>query len=270
MRLTTKELPQARPVDSLSRRRTVLTGALLTATLIYFLTELIVARQWPRPYSWTDNMISDLGVPECLGDLSRDGGLAVSDRFVCSPWHPLMNTAFVTVGALGIAAAIAVRPLLPRPWDRAAVALATINGVALACVGIFPGSAGEFPGGPGTRIVVHPIAAYVEHVSGMALMALAATVLLRSRPRLALFTTACIAISGLAALVIPWANPLGAGGTERAAIDPFLWWRCVLGVAVLVVAQRVRPRPPVEPDLPCALNPTSPGRPAAPPGRSSR
>ncbi|WP_415678454.1 DUF998 domain-containing protein [Tsukamurella hominis] len=234
---------------SLTGRRAGLAGTLLTATVAYFLAELIVARQWPRPYSWTDNMISDLGVPECLGDLSRDGGLAVTDRFVCSPWHPLMNTAFVLVGALGIAAAVAVRPLLPRPWDRAAVALAVVNGVALACVGIFPGSAGEFPDGPRARIVVHPIAAYVEHVSGMALMSLAVLLLLRSRRRLAALTAACIAVSGIAALVIPWANPLGAGGTERAAIDPFLWWRCALGVALLVAARRVRPRPTPEPVL---------------------
>ena len=249
MQLKISTLPTAHPVDRLSRRRTALTGALLAATLLYFVAELVVARQWPRPYSWSRNMISDLGVPECLGDLSRDGGLAVSDRFVCSPWHPLMNITFVTVGALGIAAAIALRPLLPRRWDDAAVALATVNGVALACVGLFPGSAGEFPGGPQSRIIVHPIAAYVEHVSGMALMALAALLLLRSRARVAALTVVCIAVSGLAALIIPWANPLGAGGTERAAIDPFLWWRCLLGVALMVVAQRARHRPERKPVL---------------------
>lgn len=249
MQLTIEALPQARPVDSLSTRRTVLAGALLAATLIYFLAELIVARQWARPYSWSHNMISDLGVPECLGDLSRDGGLAVSDRFVCSPWHPLMNITFVAVGALGIAAAIALGPLLPRRWDTAAVALATVNGVALACVGLFPGSAGEFPGGPQSRIIVHPIAAYVEHVTGMALMTLAALLLLRSRARVAAITVACIAVSGLAALIIPWANPLGAGGTERAAIDPFLWWRCALGIALLMTAWRALLRPTPEPAL---------------------
>ncbi|MEC4613235.1 DUF998 domain-containing protein [Tsukamurella tyrosinosolvens] len=243
MQLKTSALPSIHPGASLTGRRRVLAGTLLIATVAYFLAELVVARQWPRNYSWTNNMISDLGVPECLGDLSRDGGLAVTDRFVCSPWHPLMNAAFVLVGALGIAAAVAVRPLLPHHWDRVAVALAAINGVALACVGVFPGSAGEFPDGPRARIVVHPIAAYVEHVSGMALMGLAVLLLIRSRPRLAALTAVCIAVSGVAALVIPFANPLGAGGTERAAIDPFLWWRCALGVALLEVAHRAhRPR----------------------------
>lgn len=249
MQLKISTLPAACALTTVSAARTALAGALLAATLLYFVAEVVVAHQWPRPYDWSLNMISDLGVPECLGDLSSENGLAVADRFVCSPWHLLMNTAFVVVGGLGIAAAIVARPLFPRRWDQAALVLATINGIALACVGLFPGSAGEFPDGPQARIVVHPVAAYVEHVSGMALMAIAALLLLRSRPRLAAFTIVCIAISGLAALVIPWANPLGAGGTERVAIDPFLWWRSVLGVALLVAAHRVRARSTPEPAL---------------------
>lgn len=224
----------------MSRRRTVVAGALLLSTGLYFLAEIVVSLQWPRPYDWSHNMISDLGVPECLGELSRDGGLAVADRFVCSPWHPVMNAAFVVVGGLGFAAALALRPVLPRPWGAVTLGLAAVNAIALACVGLFPGSAGEFPDGPRARIVVHPIAAYVEHVTGLALMAVAVLLLIRTRTRLAALTALFIAVSGFAALVIPWANPLGAGGTERAAIDPFLWWRCILGVALLVLARRSR------------------------------
>lgn len=240
MPLTITALPRARPVTEMGRRRTVLAGFLLVSTALYFLAELVVSLRWPRPYDWSRNMISDLGVPECLGELSRDGGLAVADRFVCSPWHPVMNAAFVVAGAAGFAAAVALRPVLPRPWGAVTLGLAAVNGVALACVGLFPGSAGEFPHGPRARIVVHPIAAYVEHVTGLALMAVAVLLLLRTRTGLAAFTALLIAVSGIAALVIPWANPLGAGGTERAAIDPFLWWRCILGVALLVLARRSR------------------------------
>ncbi|NMD54132.1 MULTISPECIES: DUF998 domain-containing protein [Tsukamurella] len=248
MPLTIDALPRARPATEMSRRRTVLAGVLLVSTALYFLAELVVSLRWPRPYDWSRNMISDLGVPECLGELSRDGGLAVADRFVCSPWHPVMNTAFVVVGALGFAAAVALRPVLPRPWAALTLALAAVNGIALACVGLFPGSAGEFPDGPRARIVVHPIAAYVEHVTGLALMAVAVLLLVRTRTRLAALTALFIAVSGLAALVIPWANPLGAGGTERAAIDPFLWWRCALGIALLAVARRSRTSDPKAPD----------------------
>lgn len=244
MQLTISALPRARPITTMRRRRTALAGVLLVATALYFLAELVVSLRWPRAYDWSGNMISDLGVPECLGELRRDGGLAVADRFVCSPWHPLMNTAFVVVGALGFAAAVALRPVLPRPWAAITLGLAAANGIALACVGLFPGSAGEFPDGPRARIVVHPVAAYAEHVTGMALMAVAVLLLVRSRRRLAGVTALFIAVSGLAALVIPWANPLGAGGTERAAIDPFLWWRCALGVALLGLAATSRPTDP--------------------------
>ncbi len=233
-----EELPRAAPVTAIGGRRTVVAGSLLAATALYFLAELAVARRWARPYDWSGNMISDLGVPECLGDLSRAGGLAVADRYVCSPWHSVMNTMFVLIGVLGVGAAIVLAPLFPRPWRRITLALATINGLALACVGLFPGSAGEFPDGPRARIVVHPIAAYVEHVSGLALMAVAFLLLVRTRPALAAATAVLIAVSGIAALVIPWANPLGPGGTERAAIDPFLWWRCLLGLALLTSAVR--------------------------------
>lgn len=207
--------------------------------MLYFLAEVLVAAQWPQPYSWSGNMISDLGVPECLGDTSRFGALAATDRFVCSPWHPVMNAAFVLVGALGIAAAVAVAPRIPRRWRRIVVVLAVINGIALACVGLFPGSAGEFPGGSTVRIVVHPIAAYTEHVTGMALMVIA-IILLRHHRGPAAATGLLFAVSGLAALVIPWANPLGAGGTERAAIDPFLWWRCLAGLALIATALPLR------------------------------
>lgn len=211
----------------------MLAGALLVATVLYFVAAITVAAQWPQPYSWSQNMISDLGVPECLGGLDRFGDLTPSDRFVCSPWHPVMNTAFVAVGVLGITAAVALWPLLPRRWNVAVLALAAVNGVALACVGLFPGSAAEFPGGPQARIVIHPIAAYAEHVTGMALMA-AGLILLRRYRVLSAATAALFAVSGLAALVIPWATPLGAGGTERAAIDPFLLWRVILGAVILL------------------------------------
>ncbi|WP_220658642.1 DUF998 domain-containing protein [Tsukamurella sp. TY48] len=239
MSLTISRLPSLRRTAAMSPARTALAGGLLAASVLYFLAEVVVASRWPQPYSWTGNMISDLGVPECLGDMSRFGDLAVADRYICSPWHPVMNAAFVAVGLLGIAAAAALLPRIPRPWDRIVLALAAINGIALACVGLFPGSAGEFPGGPPVRTVVHPIAAYVEHVSGMALMAIAIVLLVPRRWDLAGVTALLFGISGLAALVIPWGNPIGPGGTERAAIDPFLWWRVAVGVALLVVAVRV-------------------------------
>ncbi|WP_160160265.1 DUF998 domain-containing protein [Tsukamurella paurometabola] len=238
MPLTISRLPSLRPHTEVGRRRTVLAGALLAASVLYFLAELVVAARWPQPYSWTQNMISDLGVPECLGDMSRFGDMAVADRYICSPWYPLMNAAFVVVGALGVAAAVALLPRIPRPWDRIVLVLATVNGIALACVGLFPGSAGEFPGGSRVRIVVHPIAAYLEHVTGMALMAIAVMLLLRRRRSLAGVTAVLFAVSGLAALVILWGNPIGPGGTERAAIDPFLWWRVFVGAALLLVAFR--------------------------------
>lgn len=259
MALTIGRLPSLLPPGALSRRRTALAGALLVASAAYFLAEVVTATGWPQTYSWSHNMISDLGVPECLGYLS--GPTAASERFVCSPWHPLMNTAFVAVGLAGIAAAVAIRPRIPHPWDRVALALAAINGVALALVGLFPGSAGEFPNGPTSRIVVHPVAAYLEHVTGMALMALAVVLLLREHRLIAATTAALFAVSGLAAIVIIWGDPLGAGATERAAIDPFLWWRVLVGIVVLTSLARASTthRTPLRPVQPRARTPLADG-----------
>ncbi|PXX52683.1 putative membrane protein [Nocardia tenerifensis] len=217
----------------------VRTGAgLLVLTVTYYIAELVVGGRWSaaHPYSWADNMISDLGVPECFGDMARYG--AATPRYICSPWHALMSAEFVLLGVLVFAAALLLVPLLPKTVAGQSIpVLAAINCVGMVLVGVFPGSAGEVPGGNQLRAVLHPAGAYLELLSGLAIMIIVAR-LFRVHSRYAATTLVLIAVTafGMVASLAPNHLGLGAGAAERLAIDPFVVWRIVTGVVVLVAS----------------------------------
>ncbi|MFD0359861.1 DUF998 domain-containing protein [Nocardia sp. GCM10030253] len=211
-------------------------------TISYYVVELIVAARWPEPhtYSWSQNMISDLGVPECLGETGRYGDGTLSSRYICSPWHTLMSAEFVLLGILLFAAAILLSPMLPKiPLGKALPYLAAINCLGMVLVGTFPGSSGEITGGSHVRAVLHPLGAYLELLSGIAIMAIVAH-LYRSHRTYTAITLALLAVSivGVVAALTSSHLGLGPGAAERVAIDPFVWWRIITGVALLVAPVR--------------------------------
>src|SRR5437763_1186700 len=63
--------------------------AFYMASLQFFIVMVACALAWPTHYSALNNTISDLGNTACG---------AYSGRYVCSPWHALMNVSFVTLG----------------------------------------------------------------------------------------------------------------------------------------------------------------------------
>lgn len=213
-------------------------AALLILSISYYVAELIVAARWSAPhgYSWSRNMISDLGVPECLGEMHRSG--TPRDRFICSPWHALMSTEFVVLGILVLAAAVLLSPLLPKtPLARSIPYLAMINCLGNVLVGVFPGSASEVPGGSHLRAVLHPTGAYLELFSGIAIMAIIAW-LYRPHRGYTAFTLALLAVSIFGMVASLTSEYLAPGAAERLAIDPFVWWRIGTGVVLLAVARR--------------------------------
>ncbi|MFG1795972.1 DUF998 domain-containing protein [Nocardia sp. NPDC049149] len=218
------------------------TGAvLLILTVSYFIVQLIVASRWPEPngYSWADNMISDLGVPECLGDMHQYG--LHPSRYICSPWHATMSTEFVLLGVLLGAATFLLTPLLPKsPLARAIPYLALLNCLGIVLVGAFPGSADEFPGDHQLRIILHPTGAYLELLTGLAIMIIAARVFPANRP----YTTVTIVLIiltliGMIASLAPTHLGLGGGTAERLALDPFVWWRVFTGIYILAALPRL-------------------------------
>ncbi|MFC9436947.1 DUF998 domain-containing protein [Nocardia sp. NPDC057030] len=216
-------------------------AALLFLTITYYLAELVVGSRWAdaNPYSWSANMISDLGVPECFGDMAQYG--ATTPRYICSPWHALMSAEFILLGVLVLAAALILAPMLPNTRAAQAIPyLALINCLGIVLVGAFPGSAGEVPGGDRLRAVLHPAGAYLELLSGLAIMIIIA-VLYRAQRAYAATTLALIAITviGMIASLAPDHLGLGAGTAERLAIDPFVVWRILTGVVLLLASPRI-------------------------------
>ncbi|WP_194837173.1 DUF998 domain-containing protein [Nocardia sp. XZ_19_369] len=217
-------------------------AALLILTVTYYIAQLVVGGRWQEPhsYSWSENMISDLGVPECFGDMAQYG--ATTPRYICSPWHALMSAEFVLLGVLVLGAALLLLPLLPKsPAARAIPYLAVINCVGIVLVGTFPGSAGEVPGGNQLRAVLHPAGAYLELLSGLVIMLVVAR-LYRTHRAYTAATLALIVVTvfGMVASLAPDHLGLGAGTAERLAIDPFVVWRILTGVVLIVALPRIQ------------------------------
>lgn len=235
------------PTDRRASGRLKAGAALLVLSASYYVAQAIVAARWPATpgYSWSDNMISDLGVPECLGDLRQYG--VASDRFICSPAHVLMNAEFITLGLLLLGAVLLLHPLLPKTrLGQAVPYLALINAIGVILVGSFPGSADEMPGGSQVRTALHPIGAYLELVSGVVIM-IVVCYLFRAQRGYAAMTLVVIGVSvlGLIASLASSHLGFGAGGAERLAIDPFVCWRTITGVVLLIALFGTKPEPAV-------------------------
>src|SRR5690606_34895385 len=150
------------------------------------------------PFSWATHNISDLGNVHCgVWDTTRP-------RYVCSPWHPLMNASFVLTALLLIVGFVLLWLLLCRgaaprvaPWP---VLLAAV-GYALA--GAYPADVNEN---------LHFLAALLILVLGniglpLAAFAPAGTVLGEIRPLT--LVAAVVALAG--SVLFLTQQPLGIG-----------------------------------------------------------
>ncbi|WP_175414051.1 DUF998 domain-containing protein [Agrococcus sp. SGAir0287] len=219
----------------LTDRRVARGGIALVATTQYLVAEQVVAAAWaPAPYSFGDNYISDLGVPECL---------VLADRVVCSPQWLLMDAAFVLQGLLVVVATWQLAWLLPRVWRWIATALGVVHGVGMLLVGLFPGSIAEDLGGDATRAALHGIGATLAIAGGIVWMLVAGIGLLVRRWRgvgvlsLVLAGVGAVGLVGLALLPsTPGADlGLGVGGIERLAVYPIIAWLILMGIAAVLV-----------------------------------
>lgn len=219
----------------LTDRRLARGGVALVAATQYLIAEQVVSAAWTdAAYSFGDNYISDLGVPECL---------VLDDRVVCSPQWLLMDAAFVLQGLLVLVAVWQLAWLLPRAWRWAATALGVVHGVGMLLVGIFPGSIAEDLGGNATRAAIHGIGATLAIGGGVAWMLVAGVGMLVRRWRglgivsVALALVGGVGLVGLALLPsTPGADlGLGVGGIERLAVYPIIGWLILMGIAAVLV-----------------------------------
>jgi hypothetical membrane protein len=112
------------------------TGSLLWVLCIqYFVVTLVVERSWHTTYSFLDNSISDLGNTACGIYSNR----LISNSYVCSPRHTLMNMSFILTGILMISGALFTYPLFKKSKaNLIGFTCIALGGLGAILVGLFP------------------------------------------------------------------------------------------------------------------------------------
>lgn len=190
----------------------------------FFVTQVVVASAWSRPFSLRLDYISDLGNTAC-GPYP-----AGSTNLVCSPWHAAMNLSFVVLGITMIVGARLTRSVFPAGWVRSvAASLFAMAGVGVILVGIYPEN---------TDNARHVVGAGVNFVAGNIAMIIYGLALAQQPERhraLMQFSLVTGTLGLLATLLFVTGQflGLGLGGMERVAAYPMTVWQIVAGIALL-------------------------------------
>ncbi|MET7834867.1 DUF998 domain-containing protein [Micromonospora sediminicola] len=195
----------------------------LLATALFLTANVVVGLAWRHPrFSWAEHNVSDLGNVGCgVWDTTRP-------RLVCSPWHPVMNAAFVAVGVLLALGVLLARTALGS--GRAAGAtrwltLAAAVGYVLA--GARPADVDENG---------HLLAALLIFLCGNAGMLVAATAARAPLLRAMRGASVLLGATGTVGVALFWARVdvgIGVGGMERVAVLPLLGWVTLAGLRLL-------------------------------------
>ncbi|QBF47733.1 DUF998 domain-containing protein [Janibacter limosus] len=209
------------------RRR--LGGLLLLLAIAYLIGEAWAVGGWQgRPYSWTQDAISALGVPEVLH--SGEGEIA-------STRHVAMNATFIASGARVLLATLVLAPFVPRVrW--LVLPLAVVHGVGTIIVGFYP------TGLTAERANMHGLGAVMAIVGGAVLLAAITAAVAGRHPLLAVWTAVCALVS-LLGCVLALTGVGGFGLVERLAVDAVIVWQIATGAALLLVPAPA-PRPATE------------------------
>ncbi|MET8093319.1 DUF998 domain-containing protein [Micromonospora sp. NPDC005220] len=202
--------------------RTGRVGALcwLAAAPIFLVASLITGLRWREPtYSWATHNISDLGNAHCGSwDTTRP-------RYVCSPWHPLMNTAMLATAVLLAVGLLLTWRILGRgPLVRSAQTLLLLATGGYALAARYPADVNEN---------LHVLGAFlimgVGNI-GLLLASFARRDTTLGRWRRLTLTAGLIALAGTTLFFAQQGLGIGVGGMERVAVLPFPLWACALGV----------------------------------------
>ena len=186
---------------------------LYLSSLQYFVVQLVVSLRWSPAYNLRRNTISDLGNTAC----GRFNG-----RFVCSPFHTVMNVSFIVLGATMIAGSALIGETLPPTRARKlGFIFMTFAGVGVVVVGIFPEN---------TVSALHGLGATLPFTLGnVGVIVLGLSLEL---PRVLRLVTLTLGVIALAALVFYASSHylgLGEGGIERLVAYPQTLWLILLG-----------------------------------------
>ncbi len=201
-------------------RRTL--GAwLLLLQPVVVVVQLVVAARWAAgEFDLTVNTISDLGAVGCTTIGAAYGPVAV-----CSPWHALMNGAFVVIGAaLAVGAALVAPDLAHGRLTRLASALLVVSGISSLAVGLVP-----LDQDPDLHTLV-ALPVFVAQPVALVLLGLGLRTGSTAVAR-ALLAAGLVAVAGAAAFGLTLVTGDPGGLYERIGL-----WSCHLGVALLGAA----------------------------------
>ncbi len=180
----------------------------------YFVVQIIVAQAWLASYSWRLNTISDLGNTAC----DTYGG-----RYVCSPWHALMNISLVVLGTTMLLGSLLIyQQFRGNRGSLIGFSCMAISGLGSLMVGLFPENSIAI-----LHVVGAALSFFVGNV-GLVVLSLSLPV-----PRtLKVYTS----LSGALALIVLGLFlhqnylGLGEGGMERIVAYPQTVWLIVFGI----------------------------------------
>lgn len=181
----------------------------------YLIVQPLVAAAWPRTYSWSHNLISDLGNTACG---------QYGDRFVCSPDHLQMNLSFILLGiTMAIGASLIYHEFRESRGSLVGFSLMAAGGFGTILVGLFPEN---------TVSAMHFIGAVLGLLVGnISLIVLAVS--LTNLPRSLRIYTAATGIFTIVCFVLFSLQinlGLGQGGIERLVGYPQTVWLIFFGL----------------------------------------
>lgn len=185
-------------------------------SLQYFAVQVVTAAAWPYPgYSWTHNLISDLGNTSC-------GSYA--GRPVCSPQHALMNASFILLGlTMALGALLIYQEFRESRASLLGFSLMALAGAGTVLVGLFPEN---------TISLMHDIGAALALVIGNVSLLVLALALKRLPPALRLYSglTGVITLVAFLLFRLQLYLGLGQGAMERLVSYPQTVWLIVFGL----------------------------------------
>lgn len=195
------------------KRTTVLAaGAFLVGGVTYLAAEAVAALGWTdRPYSYSRNNISDLGIPDI------------------SPLHAVMNTGFVVDGTLFVLAGLGLAVLFEGRARWIVVGTSVVHGVGSIVVGLAHASVD----GASTP---HAVGAGMAIVGGNLVLLAAGRYGGRvAAPRWYTVSSATAGVAGLVGLALFLADTgiLGGGTFERISVYTIIGWEIVTGATIL-------------------------------------
>lgn len=181
----------------------------------YFVAQIIAASVWSPAYSWTNNLISDLGNTLCGPYLGR---------MVCSPDHGLMNLSFVLLGVImALGSLLIYQEFRESKWSLIGFGMMALAGLGSILVGGFPEN---------TIGLLHQIGAFLGLGVGNLSLIILALALHRVRRSFRIYTIATGIISLAAFILFVSGIHLGIGGgtIERIAGYPQTLWLILFGI----------------------------------------